>query len=362
MVNQYIERKLLRKNLGVYFKKGKWILHVLFLSGLWGAITIQLSEDNIHIFNSEREGLGSFLRLIPFIAFFYTYCLYLIPYCFKRNQFKKFWILLILLLVVAPIIDIGWQYTIASWIPSIAASLKKSTLPHQLKETYKLFFSNFAGFSSMLFLMELLEGVRTSKDTHDNSTQLLATEKQLIKTRMDPKFINQSLDGIIRLTSAKDDAAPDSVIRFSDVLRYRLYRSAERYVLLDEELQQLGNLIRFHNAIHEADAFCTLETEGLTEKKHLPPLSLINITEPLLNLYAPGIGWSLLIYILVEENELQAAVELSADHPHLSATFDTIEKNLQSIFGDKAIFSVETEATANSVRICIPILNNLIAS
>jgi two-component system LytT family sensor kinase len=361
MVHDYIERELFRKNIGVYFKKGKWVLHVLFFVAFLATFNFKLNE-NVLVVSSGNTTLGALISTLPFLVFFYIYCLYLVPACFKRNKIRKFWLLLSVMLLVFPLLDIMIQAAAAPYFPAIKTRMAGMTSAAFLLEAYKTFIGYFTGFTSMLFLMELLEGVRTTREIDDNKRQLLATESQLIKTRMDPDFINQSLDGITRLATLRDAAAPDSVIRFSDVLRYRLYRSAERMVPLEEELQQLGNLVHFHNDIHEADAFCTVEIEGFAAGKSIPPLALINVVESLLNRYKPGTAWSALFYLLIEEHELQMAIELTLDSNEIYSATAVIKNNLQSIFGTTASFSMETDGDANSIRICIPIQNNSIAS
>ena len=357
MVNHYIDQALLRKNRGVYFKKGKWVLHVIVLVLTW--LSVAYTDKNKKLIEASGAvgSLPMVSSIVLFAVFFYFYSLYLIPVCFKRGKYRKFWTLLIGLVILVPMADMGIQRLLLHFYPSFTHLGKQGFLAYAT-EVYGLFIGYFLSFTVLLYVMELVEGIRTSKEILQNSAALQDTERQLIKTRMDPDFVIRSLDGITRLAADKDVEAPDSVIRFSDILRYRLYRSAETSVPLDEELQQLGNLIRFHNSIHEASAFCTLEMEGEPDKKSLPPLSLINIAEPLLNLYTPGSGWSLLIYLLIEEQELQVAAELTTSNPLLPDTVATIQSHLHSIFGSTVPFTLEKETEANSIRICLPIQNN----
>lgn len=361
MVHDYIARQLIRKNRGVYFKKGKWVLHALFFVVFLATFSFKLNDNKL-LLSSGNTTLGAFVSTLSFLVFFYIYCLYLVPVCFKGNRVRKFWLLLIGMLLVFPLLDIAIQQMIAPYFPAIQKKISSMTVGGLLIDAYKSFIGSFTGFTTMLFLMELLEGVRTTRETDDHKKQLLATEHRLIKTRMDPVFINQSLDGITQLSGMRHPDAPDAVIRFSDVLRYRLYRSAVNSVPLDEELQQLGNLVRFHNAIHGAAAFCSVEIEGRTADRSLPPLSLINLVEPLLKLYQPGQPWSLLFYLLVEDQEIQVAIEMQTPNPEIYSAAEEIKNDLQSIFGSTASFSMETERDANSIRICIPIQNNSIAS
>jgi two-component system LytT family sensor kinase len=360
MIHQYIERKLQQKNRGVYFKKGKWILHLVSLLVIWIAFTVKLSGNKLSGNLSVPLSAG-LLNMVPFVIFFYFYCLYLIPSCFKRNQYKKFWLILISLLLVFPLIDYCVKEMLLQAFPSIKGQDAKQGTAMSLFSSYKGFIGNFTGFTSMLYIMELLEEVRTSKEIHLNSNQLILTERNMVKTRMNPQFMIRSLDGITRLAETSSEEAPASVVTFSDVLRYRLYHSARKTILLEEELQYLDNLLRFQNTINGTEAACALDIEGDTTNKYLPPLSLINIAEPLLNTYDDTDEWSLLYYLLIEEDALQIAIELSTGNESVDAELETIKNDLGRLFPTDLIFTVEKNQNAYSIRTCIPIQTDSIA-
>lgn len=357
MINNYIEREIRRKNRGVYFKKGKWIFHVVFLSLIAIITMVKPTEESLHKLNLEK-GLASLCTLLPFVTFFYFYCLYLIPVCFKGNQRKKFWQLLIISLIVFPLLDLAIETAFRNYLPQLTAQKTKSWTA-LLFETYKEFLSNFTGFTSMLFIMELMEEIRTSKEINQNEHQLALTELNLLKTHMNPDFMVRSLDGIIQLSEEKRQEAPEAVIHFSDVLRYRLYRSINKLVPLSEELQQLGNLLRFQNTVPGQEQACSLETEGDTSTKYIIPLALINMAEALLTAFSRSQDWSLLFYILIEAEEIQVAIEMTYDGaPGAEAVFETIHHDLKRLLGTDVIFTAEQAQNAYSIRTCIPLRIN----
>jgi len=300
---------------------------------------------------------------IPFLVFFYTYCLYLIPYYFKRNKFRRFWMILLSALAIFPLIEFALQHSVSDVLPELAAKFAGQSFWVSLGKAYMNFIGFFVGFTSMLYFMEILEGISIGRETDLNKNQLAATELHRIKTQMNPDFMIRSLDGIIQLAERRDEHAPGSVIDFSDVLRYRLYRSKEKLVPLDEELAQLSNLFHLHNAIPSQEGSCSLEVEGSTGDAQAVPLSLINVVEPLLTTFAPNADWSLLMYLLVEEKEIQVAVELNTEQgENVAEQSERIHKDLQQLLYTGLNFTVEKEDKTFSLRTCIPIFRNLIAS
>lgn len=355
-ISNYIERQLVRKSLGTYFRKGKWVLHVLFVIIFWFTYCLKYLGDISHWRPGGIALAGSLI--LPFVIFFYGYCLYLIPFCFKRNRYRKFWLLLAAMLAVFPLIDHLCLHWAARGLPGLRKKLDNDGTWLPLLKTYFNFTTSFFGFTAFLYFMELLEGIHTHKETDRNQVQLAATELHRIKTQMNPDFMIRSLEGIIQLEAQDSEWAPGSVIDFSDVLRYRLYRSKERLVTLKEELSQLANLCRLHNALPGQENTVTLETEGDDEASVLVPLSLINIAEPLLTTFREGKTWSLLLYLLIEEKEIQLAAELSTDDEDLDARLQSIGQDMERLLYSGLTFTVEKEQNTYSIRTCIPIFRN----
>ncbi|WP_118951941.1 histidine kinase [Taibaiella helva] len=360
-IHNYIERELIRKNRGIYFRRGRWLIHVLFILIFWFANMIEMIESLSQI--TLAKALLVIALTTPFLIFFYIYCLYLIPYCFKLNRYRRFWTILLLMAATFPLLDLVLKTWAHPRLPALSTIYDTHHPVVSLSRSYFSFINGFIGFACLLYFMELLEGISTHKETAVNQDQKLATELHLLKTRMNPTFMVRSLDGIIGLTEQQDEHAPESVVGFSDVLRYRLYRSKERLVTLEEELAQLSNLMRLHNVLPGQENTCSLETEGDITNARIVPLSLINIAEPLLSTFRPGGSWSLLMYLLLEEKEIQVAVELSTDgEDQVTAETQRIHEDLQRLLYSGLNFTVEKEQNTFSLRTCIPIFRNSIAS
>jgi hypothetical protein len=356
-VHSYIERQIIRRSLGTYFRRGKWVLHLVFLVIFW-LIFSRNQAGPVRNWTVGKVALAISLTF-PFILFFYTYCLYLVPYCFKQNKFRKFWTLLLLSLLIFPLLDFGLSVWAADDLPDLAKDIDLKHPLTSLGHTYFSFISSFVGFTALLYFMELLEGVSIYKETYQHQHQLAATELHLIKTQMNPDFVVRSLDGIIGLSERQDEHAPDSVINFSDVLRYRLYRSQEKLVPLREELTQLSNLMHLHNLLPGQEDSSSLETEGDPDDWVVVPLSLIKIAEPLLTTFKPGLNWSLLLYLLIDEKEVQVAAELSIDdHEGMDGLIERIREDLWRLLYSGLNFTVEKEQNTYSLRTCIPIFRN----
>ena len=142
-------------------------------------------------------------------------------------------------------------------------------------------------------------------------------------------------------------------------MRYRLYRSQQKILPLTEELIQLNNLFQLHNVLPDQAASCTLEAEGDSGGKFIIPLSLINIAESLLTTYTPNTHWSMLMYLLIEEKEIQVAIELTTvKEAAIEEQAKRIREDLQRLLGPNLNFTVEKEDNIYSLRTCIPMIKS----
>lgn len=359
-VHPYLDKKIIEKNRRTYFGRGKWIFHILIILCYFLAFAIdgikELKQGTV------KQYIIVTLVILPFVSFYFFYCLYLIPYCFKLNKYRKFWSYLIPALIILPLCFYCIELLAKPYLPELAKELNKNATLKNIAEAYGTFLYSFIGFTAMLYFMELLENIRTLRETENNKTELLLTELHQIKMQIDPNFMIQSLDGIIKLTEEKDEHAANAVIDFSDVLRHRLYRSKEKLVSLKNELDSLRRLFDLQNSINKTLQPCTLEIEGNTEDATIIPLSLLNLAEPLIIANQDQSDWSLLMYLLVEEEEIQVAIEINTTAmPRTAVELKNIEQNLKKLLHANINFTIEHLNNNYSLRTCIPIYKNSIA-
>jgi hypothetical protein len=359
-LSHYIDRHLLLKNRAIYFKNGRWIFHVVIVFFVL-AIDILSSLDSVKNI-SGRQFAASFLPLVPFWMFFYYYCLYMVPYLFKRNQYRKFWVELILLIAILPPIYFLIRMATRSLLPGIAADFAKHTNLSNLGTDYFTFISIFVVFTSMLYLLELLEEINTVKETDDHNKEQYTASLNKIKTQINPVFMSESLEAIIALAEIRDDSAAGAVIHFADVLRYRLYKSRNKLVPVEQEIIQLKNLFELRNSFPFQTGKNSLEIEGDLPDARMVPLTLINLVESLLTFGKNDPDWSLLMYLLTDEDEIQVAIEINTPtNSLLENQFEKIKRDLEQLTYDGINFTIEKEPNNYSLRTCIPIFKNSIA-
>ncbi|RYD52405.1 MAG: histidine kinase [Sphingobacteriales bacterium] len=357
MLQDYIQHRLRTKNRSIYFKKGKWIFHLLCIVLIWWITYIQMKP----VGGQAPPGAGwvALLGQLPFLGFFYYYCLYLIPVCFKQNQYRRFWTILLVLLAIVPWIEAALQISVFRRYPLRGAETLPVSGWRFVWMLYRDFGTAFLGFTVVLFFMELTEGIRTTQEMAMDHQALAQTEVQVLKTRMDPAFMTRSLEAIRTLAETNSSQAPEAVVQFADILRYRLYRSSQPQVLLAEELAQLRKLFQLYQTQRAGDAI--LDVEGELPEAFMTPLLLLNLAESALTLLQEDPTGTVLFYLLAEPDALHIAVEITTviAPDAVVLQFRTLETELSRLAGMPLQLTTELTSSNVSIHLCLPLQNPL---
>jgi hypothetical protein len=292
------------------------------------------------------------LSNIVIAGFFYLHCLYFIPYLFKRNHVKTFWLVLVASMVIIPLVSMVVYSYLGNYVPSF-----KPDPAHSLGMRYGMelqtYLFNFLLFSVMLYFMERNEMRRTKIEQEQEQMAIQQVALDTLKTQVSPEFLLQSLNQLKALTLQKSTAAPEAVITFSDLLRFRLYRGREGELPLAEELQALQSLVRFTTLGLQDGPDVELETQGDACDYTIAPLTLVNLAE--LFCRRPEIA-TLQVIVMIAEGELNAEFIAPQAFPdELLAELEEYEQNLHRFYGDNITFMVRNTITESILSVCLPI-------
>lgn len=346
----YIQQELDRKNRYIYFKNGRWVIHLIIWLGIY---TADIMTRSMNIFDPENILYIFLYNAGLFALSYYMYCRYLIPVFFKHNRQLVFWSILIAAVIILPFLNLLIHSLIDPHIPLVYRYYTGLSFSGYSSELASIL-TAFIALSFLLFLIEIAEGIKTRRSINTEENQLLITEHRLLRTRINPDFMMRSLDGIATLAANDNSSAPDAVVDFSDVLRYRLYHK-DTLVSLTEELEQLKNLFHFHKLILSDQQNCELAIAGSPNEKNINPLILVNIAETCFNTYNGQPDWSLVYYLNIETNDIILTIEIHTTHSGAEKILSDVEIGLKEILNMDCNFSMIHEKTTFQIDICIPI-------
>lgn len=115
------------------------------------------------------------------------------------------------------------------------------------------------------------------------------SEVQFLRSQINPHFLFNSLNNIYSLIVLRSNNAADAMLKLSDILRFVLYETSEKYILLKNELKYISDYIALQQLrLNEnVKVLFSINEKCTTEKIH--PMLLIPFIE---NAFKHGISYS----------------------------------------------------------------------
>lgn len=355
-MSTFVQQEINNRNRWVYFTKRRWIAHALYWAWVLFVGTIARSEQSI---TPSVIFVNFFLVNLHIAVFFYLYCLYLIPYFFKRDKNIQFWLLLMLFFFLLPVSDTFFNLTYLNNSMPVEERLPADFWSAYLNTTY-LYLGNFMLFSMMLFFMEKNEENDLVMELELEKKEIELVKLDLLKTNISPDFMMRSLSQLKRSATVPEPYTPESIITFSELLRYRLYRGKQLQSPLIEEIEALETFINFINydQLHN-NLRADLQMSGDPAGKEVAALALINVLEPFckiipdkpatLNLSIQILTDTLLVTIIYDKT---ATALLVSDLQQYGTDYI-------NLYGSAILFNFENCADATCrIEMTLPLLSN----
>jgi len=337
-MSDIVKLEIHKKNRWVYFTRYRWVAHLIywlwvFIAGTLMAVKVPITPAVIY----NHFILENLLIAI----FYYVYCLFLIPYYFKRNRNLMFWVLVIISYLLITAFDVWFS---REFITFYSSNPLNAVPDFWGRYSYSLggYLLNFMVFSMMLFFMEKNEEQRTIMELEHEKKEIEQVKLDLLKTNISPDFMMRSLKQLKRLAATQDNSTPDAILTFSDLLRYRLYWGRQQLTPLAEELQALSNFNQFISLNHsKGNLNVEIGVVGEPSEKKIAPLSLINILELFCKTQTDR-PVTLQINISVEAHQVNIKMEYHARAPEsLVEDLDSYGTNYKQLFGSSVQFQFE---------------------
>ena len=334
-MNSFVQIEIHNKNRWIYFTKYRWIAHMLFW--LWVLL------ENLRNAGASDTFLSTFIeffiRNLPIAIFFYFYCLFLIPYLFKKNRVRLFWLALLACLVIFPVLNLFYDKLFPE--KSMPEVIKNSSFIEGYFQLFVNYVLNFLLFSMRLFFMEKSKEQDTLIELEKEKKEIEQVKLDLLKTNISPDFLMRSLKQLKNTAAALQENTPESILTFSDLMRYRLYRGRQYFSPLTEELIALHAFIDFIHLEEGNRLYIDLLVNGSAEQKDIASLALINILEVFCKT-PPPVPARLKIEIRTESQSL--LVHLHYSLHATDAILSDLQKygeNYSQLYGDEVKIDVE---------------------
>lgn len=132
---------------------------------------------------------------------------------------------------------------------------------------------------SLLVIYSLIGVVKTEQLREINFSKL-ETENRLLKTRINPHFLYNTLNNIDSLIWIDQDKASESIVRLSSLMRYMTYQTDKPYVSLNDELSHIEEYLALQKIRYDNPDAIVFRKE-ITDGKdiYISPMTLISFVE-----------------------------------------------------------------------------------
>ena len=225
-----------------------------------------------------KAGLPSFLtcvsvRLLLLIAIAYINLHYLLPRLLLTGKYLKY--IFFVVLSIAGYLLVQGLFDIFLY-GYVLGPMKRSFFWETISYN---FFSTLWYIGIMVALKFSIDWYEQKRILQKIAVEKLQAEVNYLRSQVNPHFLFNALNNLYSLTLKKSDAAPDAVLRLSDMMEYMLYDSDDTFVPLEKEVHYLRNYIELEKIRYDEHADIQLKTEGDMSCIMIAPLMLLPLVE-----------------------------------------------------------------------------------
>jgi len=265
----------MKKAYFIYLHIGYWL--ILWLKEfLFGFQTYNLNDLSFATIVSTLS-----VKLIVFffpVCIFYANFLVLVP---KLVRTKKIILYIVALFILFSLLAPIHKYVYATLLPQkfgwysyVYVDKLNFWLSFQT-----LLFENYVYIFFSIAISYVGEYFETQKKQQELEKEQAITELAYLKSQINPHFLFNTLNDIYSLTYQKAEMAPEAVLKLSELLRYMLKESNDRFASVEREINYLKNVVELFEIGQKGSAYIDLEINGDYKNKKIAPLILINFIE-----------------------------------------------------------------------------------
>ena len=227
---------------------------------------------------------------------------------------------------------------------------------------------HFDSTSLFIFVMITALGTATKtiqqwQMTEQRATQAEAdkasAELSFLKAQINPHFLFNTLNNIYTLAVMKDDNAPDSIMKLSNIMRYVTDDATEDFVPLENEIGCINDYIELQRLRLGEKTTVHLDISGETDERVIAPLILMTFIE---NVFKYGISKNkasvITIKIAVNEKSISFFCQNNLfpqkeEKQRTGIGLTNTRQRLAYLYPEKYLLSINTENDLYTVKLIL---------
>jgi len=225
--------------------------------------------------------LGHFFNAIVL----YTNALFLFPrYQQKKIRLSTYWLLVICLIFSTALFESIADLQLANYLGLLPVLEEYYTefgsstfvlfdwvIQHFVIHTFYIFISFV-----LIFVLQYLDYQKTKEKLEKEK---LNAELKFLKAQINPHFLFNGINSVYHLIDPKPVIAKDTLLKFSNLLRYQLYECNDDLIPLEKELAHIQDYVEMEKIRKGGDASIQLKLPDETFGMKIPPLLFMPFIE-----------------------------------------------------------------------------------
>ena len=256
-----------------------------------------MSEEIIDL----REVILSWLKILPFFLLFLLNTWILFRYLHRRHLYWVYYLVSVVLIVgLFTMLELYEQSDIAFAVSlgTIGQSFEAQHITLTVFPWWGNMIAAALMFGANNAITVFYRNMQRDEDVERLQRQNIQAEMYYLKHQINPHFLMNTLNNIHALVDIDTEAAKQTVIQLSDMMRYVVYDTGANFIALREDIKFIENYIELMRIRYTDDVEISFNyPHNLQKRVDVPPLIFIVFVE---NAFKHGISYNSTSYIRID--------------------------------------------------------------
>ncbi|MES2005586.1 MAG: histidine kinase [Bacteroidota bacterium] len=251
-------------------KRNKPLYHILFWLGIYFLWVLFFRSYSVPI---TKTMTIEFCYLIFIMVDYYAVNNLIVPQFLVKKRYLLFALFLIVLIAIS------------AWLRALVAIQMNLHFfsPKRVVDIASLYLNSVLNISLWVLVITTVRMIRERIETQQEFELLekerTRTELDYLKAQINPHALFNSLNTIYGHIDKSNQLARNTLLQFSELLRYQLYDCSEEKVSLQKEIAYLDNYVGFQRLRKDEQLQVNMETGELHQQLQIAPLLLVVLIE-----------------------------------------------------------------------------------
>jgi two-component system, LytTR family, sensor kinase len=207
------------------------------------AIFANLPYSSLRQNTSTQQVVTEIIAFLYLMFVFYVFYLVMVPRLLNKKKMAEFFIISFIVVLIMPFFGYSLLFFLRACFDGTFHNFYKGySLKMHMSGYYPVLTA--AVFGSLFRV--IISWFTTMNQKAELDKQKLAMELDLLKSKLNPHFMFNTLNNIDSLIHQNPAEASEALIRLSEMMRYLTYETSSDFVGLKREIEYIGNFIELY--------------------------------------------------------------------------------------------------------------------